>query len=130
MTPPAAVRVHAVDTELNHWDDRDRKGAVGFRTLIDTDHGPSSGVTQGIAEFAPGDTEGRHHHDLPETAFVLDGGGHLDLPGEAMAVRAGDMLFVPPGLVHGWRAGDDGMRLLYTFPADRLADVAYHWADA
>ena len=128
-TPPAVLRVHAEDTEIQHWDDRDAHGAVGFRTLVDADHGPSRALVQGIAVFGPGDTEAAHHHDRAETAFVLDGGGTLVLGEDTMTARAGDMLFVPPGTVHGWQAGDDGMRFLYSFAADRFSDVAYHWQD-
>jgi quercetin dioxygenase-like cupin family protein len=126
MTAPA-IQIRSRDTDRRHWDDRGRQGDVAFRTLVDADGGPSSGLVQGLAEFAPGDHEGLHRHDRPETAFVLDGGGVLVLRGEEKPVEPGDMLFLPAGLVHGWRAGEEGMRVLYSFPADRFSEVAYHW---
>jgi quercetin dioxygenase-like cupin family protein len=128
MTTPA-LRIRASDTRTQHWPDRRRQGTVAFHTLVDADGGPSSGLVQGRAEFGPGDHEGMHSHDRPETAYVLDGGGTLTLRGDDKTVEPGDMVFVPAGLVHGWRAGEEGLRLLYSFPADRLSEVAYDWMD-
>ena len=129
QTPPALVHVRANDTDLQSWPDPDRQGNVRFRVLIDADGGPSSGVAQGLAIFEAGDAEGAHAHDRPETAYVASGGGTLTAGGEDTPAEAGDMFFVPPGLVHAWRAGEEGMRLLYSFPADRMAEVAYDWTD-
>jgi quercetin dioxygenase-like cupin family protein len=128
MTGPA-IQIHERDTDLRGWDSA-AKGEVKFRTLIDAAGGPSSALVQGIAEFPPAGTEAMHRHDRPETAFVLSGGGALLLRGEERAVEPGDMLFVPAGLSHGWRAGEEGLRLLWSFPGDRLDEVSYDWEGA
>lgn len=122
----AAIHVHAADTELAAWHDPER-GDVKFRRLIDAAEGPAGDLVQGIAEFEQGGRENPHTHDVPETGFVLEGEGLLTLDGRDVAVRAGDMLYMPAGLAHGWSAPDGALRVLFTFPADRLVDVAYHW---
>jgi quercetin dioxygenase-like cupin family protein len=128
MTTPA-LRIRSADTRERRWPDSRKQGSVVLRTLVDADGGPSSGVVQGLAEFAPSDHEGMHSHDRPETAFVLDGGGTLKLKGDDKVVEPGDMLFIPAGLPHGWQAGEEGLRLLTTFPGDRLSEVSYEWEE-
>ena len=127
--PPALVHVRSGDTDLQSWDDPDRQGSVRFRTLIDAGGGPSSDLVQGLAVFEAADTEGAHSHDRPETAYVTSGGGTLTAGDEDTAAEAGDMLFIPAGLVHAWRAGEQGMQVLYSFPGDRMSEVAYDWAE-
>ncbi len=124
----AAIHVRTADTELAAWHDPER-GDVKFRRLIDAAEGPSGAVVQGIAEFEAGGRENAHTHDIPETGYVLEGEGLLTMDGRDLPVRAGDMLYVPAGLAHGWSAPDGALRILFTFPADRLDEVAYRWTD-
>ena len=125
----AVVHVREADTRLDHWEDPAR-GRVDFRTLVDATHGPSSSIVQGIVEMSEGQVEKRHHHDRPETGYVIEGAGFLLAGPDRIAIAKGDMVFVPAGLVHGWSAPDGPMRVLFTFAADRLSDVPYHWEDA
>ncbi|MDG4649916.1 cupin domain-containing protein [Roseibacterium sp. SDUM158017] len=124
--PP--IHIRPGDTELRTWDDP-RRGRAAFRLLVSADGGPSSKLVQGVAEIAPGESEARHRHDRPETAYVLSGGGRLTLAGQDIVADAGEMFFIPEGLTHGWLAGEEGLQILWTFPGDRFADVRYDWAE-
>lgn len=128
-TPPAAVHVPHESPKVEHWDDEDR-GKVSFRTIIDGAAGPSRSIVQGIAYLEPGHQEGHHRHDRPQTAYVLKGGGEVKIGDETMALGQGDAVFIPEGLPHSWRAGDDGLDFLYTFAADRFDDVTYDFDPA
>ena len=121
---PTIVRADAPD--LQDWTDP-RHGKVRFRTLIDGADGPTRALVHGIAEFEAGGFENPHSHDIPETAHVLDGTGQARLGDRRADVAAGDTVFVPAGVVHGWTAADTRLRVLYTFPADRFDEVAYHF---
>ncbi|CUH40479.1 Thermophilic glucose-6-phosphate isomerase [Jannaschia seosinensis] len=123
----AALHIRPEDARPARWAAPTR-GHVSFRTIVDAAQGPSHGLAQGIAELKRGDRENSHHHDLPEIGHVLSGSGFLTLEGQDMEISEGDTIFVPPGLRHGWAAAEMPLRVLYTFPADRLSDVAYHWA--
>ncbi len=108
MTPVPFV-VHEADAPLEAWADPVR-GEVSFRTLLG----------------GAGKVEGRHHHaGVDETIHVLAGSGEARLDGIALTLAVGDTVFVPSGTVHEWRGGPDGIKFLYSFPADRFDDVAY-----
>ncbi|MGR3539922.1 MAG: cupin domain-containing protein [Hasllibacter sp.] len=127
MTQPV-IHVRQADLRVDHWEDSAR-GEVDFRTLVDGSYGPSSSIVQGIVEMKPGQIEKRHHHDRPETGHVIEGAGELLAGPDSIAIGAGDTVFIPAGLVHGWSAPDGPMRIIFTFAADRLSDVPYHWED-
>lgn len=126
--PAALVHVRAGDTDLQSRDDA--QGSARFRVLIDADGGPSSKLVQGLSVFEAADTEAAHSHDRPETAYVVSGGGTLTVGDEENQAEAGDVFFIPPGLVHSWRAGEEGLHVLFSFPGDRMSEVAYDWAEA
>lgn len=68
------VVVPAANASLEEWSDPVR-GNVGFRTLISGDVTPSSALTAGLAELAPGGWLGEHRHDPAEVYFVTEGEG-------------------------------------------------------
>jgi quercetin dioxygenase-like cupin family protein len=121
------IHIASADTDPQAWEDR--RGTVRFRILVDAKGGPSEGLVQGIADIASGEGEAMHRHDRPETAYVLSGGGRLTLEGRDMEVHSGDMTFVPAGLAHGWKAGEEGLRVLWSFPGDRFDEIRYDWLD-
>jgi quercetin dioxygenase-like cupin family protein len=124
--PP--IHIRPSDTVPRSWDDP-RRGRASFRLLVTADGGPSEGLVQGITDIPAGESEAKHRHDRPETAYVLSGGGRLMLEGRDIVADAGEMFFIPEGLVHGWTAGEEGLRLLWSFPGDRFGDVAFDWAE-
>jgi quercetin dioxygenase-like cupin family protein len=122
---PLVVREQDVPVET--WNDPVR-GEVGFRTLLGGPAGGSRGIVHGIAYLEPGKVEGAHHHpDTDETIHILAGSGEARLGGRLSPLYVGDTVFVPAGVVHEWRAGPEGLKFLYSFPADRFDGIAYHF---
>lgn len=123
-----AFVVREADAALESWNDPVR-GEVSFRTLLGGGAGASRGLVHGIAYLAPGRIEGAHHHpDADATIHVLAGAGSARLDDRIEPLAAGDTVFVPAGTVHEWRAGPEGMRFLYSFPADRFDAITYVFA--
>jgi len=130
MDRPLPIIICRDDPDIQNWDDP-QHGQVSFRLLVDGAAGPSEGVVQGIAIFGADGFENPHRHDRPETVHLLEGTGTARLGDREVDLNPGDTVFVPAGTIHEWRAGTNGMRLLFTFPADRFDDVAYRFgADA
>ncbi|ETX29964.1 cupin domain-containing protein [Roseivivax isoporae] len=105
------------------------RGGLRYRLMVDADHGPSSGVTQGMFYLDGGHAETRHRHGVTETVHVVEGTGHAVLGDREIAIKTGDTLFIPAGTRHGF-AADDDMTLFFTFPADRFAEVDYDYGEA
>ncbi len=65
------------------------------------------------ASLEPGGSTRRHFHAAAEEIYlIVDGGGTLEVDGEARDVGAGDAILIPPGAWHELTAGRDGVRLL------------------
>ena len=65
------------------------------------------------ATLGPGQATQRHYHARSEEIYLLtDGGGRLEIDGEAREVTSGDAALIPPGAWHELVAGPDGARLL------------------
>lgn len=52
-------------------------------------------------------------HEYPEAMFVTDGRINLLVDGQAVAVSAGGMLVVPPGVLHTVVPGSDGTLVIF-----------------
>ena len=62
---------------------------------------PGREVVQTIVELAPGTTAPRHTHPGEEIIYVLEGVLEYQLDGKPpVTLKAGDVLFVPAGVVH------------------------------
>lgn len=127
MTKPAATVINEFDCPPH--DEDDDKARMRYRNLVDADCAPDIGFMQGTVRLDAHDGEALHHHQVAETAFVLSGTGRVTLDGRDHEVAPGDMVVIPAGSVHGWRAGAEPLDLLYTFPTDRFEDVEYHFAE-
>lgn len=61
-------------------------------------------VHQLRVDFAPGASFPRHRHPGEEIIYVLEGTVEYELDGQpAVTLKAGEVLFVPPGVVHAAR---------------------------
>jgi quercetin dioxygenase-like cupin family protein len=72
-------------------------------------------ATQSLAEASlePGQSTQRHYHRLSEEIYlIVEGGGRMELDGEAQAVTVGDAILIAPGAWHTLVAGPEGTRLL------------------
>jgi mannose-6-phosphate isomerase-like protein (cupin superfamily) len=75
----------------------------------------SSIRNQSLAEatLAPRQATRRHYHaQTEELYFLVDGGGRMEVDGDAREVGPGDAILIPPGAWHELTAGDDGARFL------------------
>lgn len=89
-------------------------GAV-YQPIIGDDEGGTP-VRTGIQTSQPGYVTGVHSHPYMEVLFVLEGTaeawteGHED---EAVVLRAGDTIALPPNVLHAFRVvGDQVLRTL------------------
>ena len=65
------------------------------------------------ASLGPGQSTQRHYHARSEEIYLLtDGGGRLEIEGEAREVASGDAALIPAGAWHELVAGPEGARLL------------------
>jgi quercetin dioxygenase-like cupin family protein len=65
---------------------------------------PGREVVQTIVELAPGTSAPRHAHPGEEIIYVLEGTWEYTLEGKPpVTLKAGDVLFIPAGVVHSAR---------------------------
>jgi len=60
-------------------------------------------LLQARVDFAPGSSFPRHKHPGEEAIYVLYGTIEYEVSGKWVTVRAGEVLFVPDGVVHAAR---------------------------
>ncbi|KAI9009199.1 RmlC-like cupin domain-containing protein [Hyaloraphidium curvatum] len=126
---PPAVFVATKDLALESTLDF---GNLQWKTIFGGEGGPSTGFTQGIVCVRPKTEVRRHHHEQPETCFVLSGSalvstgydGQYEAP---RRVEAGDAVFYPSNCSHQtYNDTDEDFVVLYTFPAAaKFSDVVY-----
>lgn len=104
--------------------------AMQWRSLIDKAHTPSQDLTVGILELSPGARGNLHWHEQAEVYFILEGTGEVEIDGVVHPVKAETTLFIPRKAPHSVaNTGDSMMRLFYSFAADGLSDITYHFAN-
>ena len=64
---------------------------------------PGREVLQALVSFEPGSSFPRHKHPGEEMIFVTKGTIEYEIAGKWVTVSAGDVLFVPDGVVHAAR---------------------------
>ena len=127
---PEAIQgfvTHEVDVDLETWDDPVR-GKVTWRTLISADRTPTTAMTAGVAELAPGASDDfhLHRHAQPEIYYFLEGEGLVLIDGVEHPVCKGSTVYVPGNAWHASRnTGATVMRLLYVFAVDSFDQVEY-----
>lgn len=77
----------------------------------------ADGLLNGLTEIPPGAAIPMHYHDVEESVLVMQGEGLADVDGETIAVRAGDVTWLPPGVPHRFRApeGGPGLTIFWTY---------------
>ncbi len=64
---------------------------------------PGREVLQARVDLAPGASFPRHRHPGEEAIYVITGTIEYEVAGKWVTVKAGDVLFVPDGVVHAAR---------------------------
>ena len=94
---------------------------VTIRRLIDTTDGADR-FLMSMFEMAPNGATPPHYHEWEHEIYVLSGSLRVQLPSEnrEVALRQGDVVFIPRGEAHGLVTGpDESARLLLVAPAER-----------
>ena len=77
-------------------------------------------VLQARVDFEPGAYFPRHRHPGEEVIYVLAGTIEYEIDGKLVTVKAGDVLFVPDGVVHAARnVGTDRAAELATYVLEK-----------
>lgn len=58
---------------------------------------------QALVSFAPGSSFPRHRHPGEEIIYVTQGTIEYEVEGKTIVVKAGEVLFIPNGIVHAAR---------------------------
>jgi quercetin dioxygenase-like cupin family protein len=87
---------------------------------------PGREVVVALAEFEPGAAAGRHTHPGEEIGYVLEGTLVLEVDGKPpVTLKAGEVFFVPPGMVHDGRNASSGQaKVLATYVVEKGKPVA------
>ena len=73
----------------------------------------------------PGDRVLLHTHPVEEALTFLAGEGEAALGEARVPIRVGMSLYIPPGLVHGFRCtGERTLHVLIAFPVPHFAETA------
>lgn len=125
-----AMTGFAVDmaTLPDEWFDNPARGSVTWRTLVDGSRTPTSGMVAGIASFGPGGTLEPHRHAHPELYFGLEGAGTVTVDGTTHRIAPGVAVYLPSDAEHATVAGDEGLKFLYFFAADRFDEIEYRFS--
>lgn len=86
--------------------------------MIVTDKSVDGNVSSlGYSVFTPGSATAPVSHQTEEVAYVLSGAGELRLDSDTVTFRAGDGLFIPPGVWHAVaNTGTEDVAMVFGFP--------------
>lgn len=104
---------------------------VTIRRLIDTPDGADR-FLMSMFELGRDGATPPHEHEWEHEIYVLSGSLRLELPAErrAIALRPGDVVFIPRGEPHGLATGpDETARLLLVAPAERPPTRSVFYSD-
>jgi mannose-6-phosphate isomerase-like protein (cupin superfamily) len=104
--------------------------ALSWRTLIDKNLTPTSGMTAGVIDMLPGAVGKLHWHAQAEIYFVLSGQGRVEIDGISHALKSESLVFIPGNAPHALtNTGQEDLRIFYIFAADGMADITYVFPD-
>ena len=123
MAPPTAKVCRYTDVQDEVFGDE--APGVTIRWLIDEDADGAPVYALRMIEVAPGGHTPDHRHPYEHENFVVEGKGRVMVDGVWHNVRAGDVIFVPPGVRHTYvNAGDAPFKFLCGIPVSRLRPEA------
>lgn len=71
----------------------------------------------------PGERVLPHTHPVEEALVFLAGRGWAVMGDETVAIGAGVSLYIPAGVVHGFRCTDEALHVLVVFPTPEFAET-------
>ena len=85
-----------------------------MQVLIGNDQAPNFAMRRFIMQ--PGGGMPPHTNTVEHEQYVLAGSARIGLGEREVDVSAGDVVFIPPGVVHWYRAGAQGFQFLCLVP--------------
>lgn len=93
---------------------------ASIRWLIDDEHDGAPVYALRMIEIEPGGNSPNHAHPFEHENFVVEGKGRVFFNNEWHDVKAGDVIFVPPGEQHQYvNAGDTTFKFLCGIPVKK-----------
>jgi quercetin dioxygenase-like cupin family protein len=103
---------------------------ISVKLLVDRTFGADL-LTMFTVDYEPNGSAQVHDHPFEETYFFLDGEIEAEIEGKAYTIRAGDVVFAPVGISHGFfNTGTGRVRWIETQAPQPPARHAYRWVDA
>ena len=130
MSEQRPIILNHAELDWETWDDPELadKSPVRWKILISGERGPSSQLSIGIAEMAPGTLLPLHHHAPTETYYVISGFGYVTVDDREASLSPGASVFIPSNAKHSLRCtGTENLVFLFTFAADRFDEIVYHF---
>jgi quercetin dioxygenase-like cupin family protein len=82
-------------------------------------------VVMAVAEAPANADVPRHTHPGTEISYILEGGGTLDIDGEApRELKAGDSFVVPAGKPHSGKSGPNGLKFVGIYVVEKDKPLA------
>lgn len=91
------------------------EGSVGttIRWVIDGEHDGAPTFATRVIEIVPGGHSPHHAHWFEHENFILEGEGSVRIGQETHAIKAGDVVFVPPDVKHQYvNTGEKTLRFI------------------
>ncbi len=88
---------------------------VRMRVVVGEDQGAPNFIMR-VFDVAPQGHSPHHTHAFEHEVLVLAGRGTLLEEGTETALAPGDVVFVPPNVLHQFRASPEGLRFLCVVP--------------
>ena len=84
------------------------------QVLIGEDEGPNFAMRK--FSMKPGGGMPRHTNTVEHEQYVLQGRARIGIGDEEFVVEAGDVVFIPAGVPHWYKASDEGFEFLCMVP--------------
>ena len=97
----------------------ERGAGVKTTPLVGRWNTQRGGLTTGVTAFEPGTAIALHSHNVEETVMVLEGEATVVVGEESHDLSAGDVTWVPAGVVHFFRNRGQGPMRIYWVYASR-----------
>lgn len=116
---------HIAHDDLPRWPGKVTDDGGDLRFVEGVDHGLPLSVMH--SQVAPGSGPRRHRHPHAEVFVLHDGESELEIDGERVVARAGDVVIIPPNAWHVFRnTGGVTLRQTAVHAAER---VVTEWED-
>ena len=97
MNKQKPIILNQSELDWETWNDPDlaTRSPVRWKILVSGERGPSSRLSTGIAEMAPGTLLPLHHHEPEETYYVISGSGYVTVDDSEASLEPGASVFIP-----------------------------------